>query len=364
MPANLVLRSTSGGTTNTVKGAPLTNAEIDANFINLDVEIDTKAPINNPTFTGTVGGISKSAVGLGNVDNTSDANKPISSATQTALNGKTPLNGTGATGTWSISISGAAGSVTNGMTTVGAQTVTGTKTFTQNSDTIAAASSSAIEIAANQATAAAYLKFNRPSSPSTPAAFFGLDADNVLKVGGGFYGNVSHTILHTGNTTIATAATANSVAQRDASGNITANYVIAAADVVSDTPNRIAVDTLAAAGKMRWQTLQTFKRKLESGLTSNSVVNETTVLQCGYIYNISTTTATSVKLPSFNDTDIGDSIKIYNPTLSWALYFLTITPQANTKIMGLAEQLICDVNVGGITLTCVSKDTYTNWSVT
>mgnify|MGYP000935759978 CR=1 FL=1 len=130
MPANLVLRSTSGGTTNTVKGAPLTNAEIDANFINLDVEIDTKAPINNPTFTGTVGGISKSMVGLGDVDNTSDANKPISSATQTALNGKTPLNGTGATGTWSISISGAAGSVTNGMTTVGAQTVTGTKTFT------------------------------------------------------------------------------------------------------------------------------------------------------------------------------------------------------------------------------------------
>ena len=32
--------------------------------------------------------ISKSQVGLGNVDNTSDANKPISSATQTALNGK------------------------------------------------------------------------------------------------------------------------------------------------------------------------------------------------------------------------------------------------------------------------------------
>jgi hypothetical protein len=31
-------------------------------------------------------------VGLGNVDNTSDANKPISSATQTALNNKTPIN--------------------------------------------------------------------------------------------------------------------------------------------------------------------------------------------------------------------------------------------------------------------------------
>jgi hypothetical protein len=48
--------------------------------------LDLKAPINNPTFTGTVGGISKSMVGLGNVDNTTDAGKPVSTATQTALN--------------------------------------------------------------------------------------------------------------------------------------------------------------------------------------------------------------------------------------------------------------------------------------
>jgi len=40
---------------------------------------------NNPTFTGTVTGVDKTAVGLGNVDNTSDINKPISTATQTAL---------------------------------------------------------------------------------------------------------------------------------------------------------------------------------------------------------------------------------------------------------------------------------------
>jgi hypothetical protein len=38
--------------------------------------------------------ITKSDVGLGNVDNTSDANKPVSSATQTALNGKQDTIGT------------------------------------------------------------------------------------------------------------------------------------------------------------------------------------------------------------------------------------------------------------------------------
>jgi hypothetical protein len=53
--------------------------------------LDLKANIANPTFTGTVGGITATMVGLGSVNNTSDANKPISTATQTALNLKANL---------------------------------------------------------------------------------------------------------------------------------------------------------------------------------------------------------------------------------------------------------------------------------
>lgn len=49
----------------------------------------TIARINNPTFTGTVGGITKAMVGLGNVDDTSDASKPVSTAVQTELDKKT-----------------------------------------------------------------------------------------------------------------------------------------------------------------------------------------------------------------------------------------------------------------------------------
>ncbi|MEO8111358.1 MAG: tail fiber domain-containing protein, partial [Ginsengibacter sp.] len=48
----------------------------------------TFAFLESPTFTGTVGGITKSMVGLGNVDNTSDINKPVSTTTQTALDAK------------------------------------------------------------------------------------------------------------------------------------------------------------------------------------------------------------------------------------------------------------------------------------
>ena len=47
--------------------------------------LNLKANLASPTFTGTVSGITKTMVGLGNVDNTTDLLKPISTATQTAL---------------------------------------------------------------------------------------------------------------------------------------------------------------------------------------------------------------------------------------------------------------------------------------
>jgi len=54
--------------------------------------VGTKAPLASPTFTGTVSGITKSMVGLGNVDNTTDLLKPISTATQTALDAKLAIS--------------------------------------------------------------------------------------------------------------------------------------------------------------------------------------------------------------------------------------------------------------------------------
>ena len=47
--------------------------------------LNLKANIASPTFTGTVNGITKSMVGLGNVDNTSDASKPVSTAQAAAI---------------------------------------------------------------------------------------------------------------------------------------------------------------------------------------------------------------------------------------------------------------------------------------
>ena len=65
----------------------------------------TSPVINTPT------GITKSDVGLANVDNTTDANKPVSTATQTALDAKAPLASPTFTGTVTLPD----GTVTSGM---------------------------------------------------------------------------------------------------------------------------------------------------------------------------------------------------------------------------------------------------------
>jgi hypothetical protein len=65
----------------------------------LTTSIALKAPLESPTFTGTVSGITKTMVGLGSVDNTTDLGKPVSNATQTALDLKAPLANATFTGT-------------------------------------------------------------------------------------------------------------------------------------------------------------------------------------------------------------------------------------------------------------------------
>lgn len=65
---------------------------------NIQTQLDAKAPTASPTFTGTVSGITATMVGLGSVDNTADLDKPISNATQSALDAKLSLSGGTMTG--------------------------------------------------------------------------------------------------------------------------------------------------------------------------------------------------------------------------------------------------------------------------
>lgn len=65
---------------------PTAHTQATSTITGLDATLALKAPLASPTFTGTVGGIDKTMVGLGNVDNTADSAKPVSTVQQTALN--------------------------------------------------------------------------------------------------------------------------------------------------------------------------------------------------------------------------------------------------------------------------------------
>lgn len=148
--------TTATGASN--QNAPLTSAQVDANFINLNN--DKEAYIVTGTTLQYWRGdkswqtLDSTAVGLGAVNNTSDAAKPISTATQNALNLKAPLTGLGASGTWGINITGNAATATN----VAYSGLTGTvPTWNQNTT-------------GNAATASAVAWANVTSKPAVIAA--------------------------------------------------------------------------------------------------------------------------------------------------------------------------------------------------
>ena len=103
----LKVRDCSGGVATQAANKKYVDDQISILTINAPVVLDTLkeiadklidasgveiyARLAGPTFTGTVSGVTATMVSLGNVTNTSDANKPVSTAQQTALDLKADL---------------------------------------------------------------------------------------------------------------------------------------------------------------------------------------------------------------------------------------------------------------------------------
>ena len=159
----------------------------------LTTAVSLKAPIASPTFTGTVSGITKAMVGLGSVDNTTDADKPVSTAMQTALDlkanqvttyTKTQVDAAIASATPSFS------TLTGKPTTIAGYGITDGMT--------AAAISTAIGVETTRATAAEALKAPL-TSPTLVTPNIGVATGTSLSLSGDM--NVTGNVFISGTST-------------------------------------------------------------------------------------------------------------------------------------------------------------------
>ncbi len=141
----------------------------------LELKTPANAVLSVAGKTGAVT-LNSSDVGLGNVDDTSDADKPVSTAQQNALNLKANLTSPSFTGRViaqsspeSVGISALQGSAS------------GFESLAQGNGGTAGA---------------AIITFHRPANFVT---YFGLDTDNKIKVGGGTMGVNAYAIYHENN---------------------------------------------------------------------------------------------------------------------------------------------------------------------
>jgi hypothetical protein len=93
-PASAVSVTPAGNLASTDAQSALEELQADVDTRATASDLALKANINSPTFTGTVSGITASMVGLGNVDNTSDATKNAAAAilTNKDIDGGTASN--------------------------------------------------------------------------------------------------------------------------------------------------------------------------------------------------------------------------------------------------------------------------------
>ena len=122
------------------------------------------------------GDYTKAMVGLSDVDNTSDLNKPVSAATQTELNKKLSVDGGG---TYAFNISGNAATATRATSAATADTAaTATTATTANTANTATTATNATN-ATNATTATQAGKW------TTPRAILGFTVDGTANVGAG-----------------------------------------------------------------------------------------------------------------------------------------------------------------------------------
>lgn len=161
--------------------------------------------VNNATLTMNVSGTGLSGSQTFTANQSSAATFTVTSNATSANTASAIVardaSGNFSAGTITATLSGNASTVTNGLYTTGGQTIAA-RNVQQGSQTTAMATASGglggLEMQSAGASAAAFMTFHRPGAF---AGYFGLDTDNVLKVGGWSFGAVAYPLLYSTSTT-------------------------------------------------------------------------------------------------------------------------------------------------------------------
>jgi hypothetical protein len=246
----------------------------------------------------------KAAVGLGNVDNTSDANKPVSTAQQTALDGKQPV--LTATAVKTSAYTAAVGDLIPADATSAAFTVTLPSAPADKSRVVVKkidSSANAVAIAAGGSDV-----FNVTAGSTTLSLSLQYQAVQLQYKASGAIWYVISTDVPLSSlvlaSNVATAATASTVAQRDSNANLKANAFLPG---FASTATAAGTTTLTAAST----EIQRF-----TGTLTQAVVLPTTGVFAGQRFTI------------LNDSSVGLSVAasggggLSPPSPSWSVTYV------------------------------------------
>ncbi len=217
----------------------------DANFsATIATSIGQKASLSGATFTGAVNGITKGMVGLGDVNNTSDAAKPISTLQQTALDLKAPLLNPALTGVPTAPTASNSSNDTTIATTAFVKTsissISTTVTAANSATDSANSAATSANAAALSATGAAASATGAASSATTAATSANTAAASATAAAG------SATTAATSATNAATSANSAASSANSAASSIGA--FTSAANSATISANSAASSANSAAG--------------------------------------------------------------------------------------------------------------------
>jgi hypothetical protein len=206
------------------KGSPLTNAEVDQNVINLNNDkVDVAGSYANPAWLTSLAEAKVLPSQTGQSGKYLQTNGTGTSWVTLDLSAKADVGGGNATGTWPISVTGNAATVTNGVYTSGSYANPAWITSLAEAKVLPAQTGKAGKYLQTNGTSTSWATLTNPNNGTLTMAVSGTGLSGSATFTADQSGNSTFTV--TSNAT--SANTASTIVARDASGNFSAGTITA-----------------------------------------------------------------------------------------------------------------------------------------